>query len=423
MQGVDRRQFLGFGASLAGAGLLGASQPTARREFPPVRTITSGPKHHWFGYYDKLQFDAGNRFVLANQVAFEHRTPTADDTIRVGMIDLEDDDRWTELGSSSAWCWQQGCMLQWRPGARREVLWNDRADGRLVCRLLDVETREQRVLEHPVYTVSPDGRFALSLDFARLQVMRPGYGYVGVEHTHVDELAPSDGGIVRVDLEAGTSETILSLRDIAAIPHEGSRLQDVWHYFNHLLVNPDGTRFIALHRWRKRDPETGRPRGGFSTRMITANVDGSDVFVLNPEGLVSHFIWRDPEHVCMWTRPRGKAAGFYVYRDRTREVEAVGEGVMTRDGHNTYLPGSTDWILCDTYPDAKRLQRPFLFHVPTGERHELGAFELPAAYRGEWRCDLHPRTSNDGRFVCIDSPHTGQGRQMHLIDIRAITAG
>jgi hypothetical protein len=57
---------------------------------------------------------------------FEGRSPGAEDTIRVGMIDLQDEDRWTELGTSVAWGWQQGCMLQFIPGSASEVIWNDR---------------------------------------------------------------------------------------------------------------------------------------------------------------------------------------------------------------------------------------------------------------------------------------------------------
>ena len=30
----------------------------------PIRPITSGPSHHWFGYYAKLQFDPGGRYLL-----------------------------------------------------------------------------------------------------------------------------------------------------------------------------------------------------------------------------------------------------------------------------------------------------------------------------------------------------------------------
>jgi hypothetical protein len=89
---------------------------------PPIRAITSGPKQHWFGYYDKLQFDPTGRYVLSMEVDFEHRSPQPDDVIKVGMIDLGDNNRWTELGASRAWCWQQGCMLQWLPGSRSEVV-------------------------------------------------------------------------------------------------------------------------------------------------------------------------------------------------------------------------------------------------------------------------------------------------------------
>lgn len=417
-----RRQALGAGLALSTALLTDFRSLRAKESLEiPVRTITRGPKHHWFGYYDKQQFDPSNRFVLSNQVDFEHRTPRPDDAIRVGMIDLEKDDAWIELGESRAWGWQQGCMLQWRPGDSREVIWNDREGDRYVSRILDVKTRKRRTLPAPVYTLSPDGRFALSADFARIQVLRPGYGYVGLPDPHGDDLAPKDSGVFHVNLETGESRLILSLAEVARRPHQGQKLENVWHYFNHLLVSPDSRRLIVLHRWRARDSKTGKPSGRFYTRMITANVDGSDVYVLDPSGHTSHFIWRDPEHVCMWTRPVGKKAAFYLFRDRTRKIEIVGDGVMTKNGHNTYLPrGNHDWILNDTYPDRKRLQRPYLYHVPTGRRVELGAFHSPPAYAGEWRCDTHPRSSRDGNLVTIDSPHTGEGRQVHLIDVCSI---
>ena len=62
----------------------------------PARVITKGPGHHWFGYYDKLQFDPTNRFVLGMEVDFESRSPKPDDEIKIGMVDLENDDKWIE---------------------------------------------------------------------------------------------------------------------------------------------------------------------------------------------------------------------------------------------------------------------------------------------------------------------------------------
>ena len=43
---------------------------------PVAKAITRGPRFHWFGYYDKLEFDPTGRYVLANEVesiSREHR--------------------------------------------------------------------------------------------------------------------------------------------------------------------------------------------------------------------------------------------------------------------------------------------------------------------------------------------------------------
>ena len=94
---------------------------------------------------------------------------------------------------------------------------------------------------------------------------------------------------------------------------------------------------------------------------------------------------------------------------------------MPLNGHCTYLPGN-QWILNDTYPmgNAKRQQHVYLYEVASGRRIPIGDFHSPEVYTGEWRCDTHPRFSPDGKKVCIDSPHTGQGRQLHLIDVSGI---
>ena len=379
-------------------------------KLPPVRQITRGPKFHWFAYYDKLQFDPSGRYALGMEVGFEHRSPRPDDVVKIGMVDLADGDKWTELGQSTAWCWQQGCMLQWRPGSTSEILWNDRQNGQYVCHILDVKSKKRRTIPHPIYTVCPDGRWAVAPDFRRLQDTRPGYGYNGIADPYKDELAPKESGNWRIDLETGQQDLIVPLAEIAKIPFPKGDLSKAKHWFNHLLISPDGSRFEFLHRWRVGN------KPGFSTRMFTAAPDGSDLRVLDDCGVTSHFIWRDPQHILAWSLYQ-KPGGFFLFEDsRQRKVEPV---FMAGDGHCTYLPGN-QWILCDTYPDRQRNQNIFLYHVATRRQVFLGHFLLPREYTGEWRCDAHPRFSPDGRSVTIDSPHTGQGRQIHLIDIRGI---
>ncbi len=402
--------------------LLSAGGADTAADLPPVRQLTRGPAFHWFGYYDKLEFDPTGRFVLANQVEFEGRSPKADDVIRVGMVDLQDKDRWIELGSSRAWGWQQGCMLQWRPGSMSEVLWNDREGDRFVCRIMDVLTRKVRTVPHPIYAVSPDGKKAVSTDFRRIQDTRPGYGYAGLPDPYGDQQAPEQSGIWLVDLETGEAKLVVTLAEAAAMPLENGSADEFArskHWFNHLLFNTDGTRFLFLHRWRPTDSAAYKAVGGFGTRMFTANLDGSDRYILDPNGKTSHFIWRDPKTVTAWAWHPSHGAKFYNFFDRTREVEVVAPEVMPGNGHNTYLPGN-EWILNDTYPDKNRMQHPYLYHVKTERRVPLGHFHLPPAYTGEWRCDLHPRSSPDGTKVVIDSAHTGEGRQLFLIDIAGI---
>lgn len=418
---MNRRRFLSTatGSLLALRAGRATAAPAAIPPLPPVRQITRAPGFHWFGYYDKLQFSPDDRFVLSNQVAFEHRSPKPDDVIQVGMVDLQDGDQWTELGSSRAWNWQQGCMLQWVPGTKSTVLWNDREDDRFVCHLLDVASGQRRTLPRAIYAVSPDGKWGVSTDFRRLNDTRPGYGYCGIPDPNAAVPAPSSSGIWRVDLRTGDESLIFTMEQAAAIPftgRPGGFGKNAKHWFNHLLVSPDGSRFIFLHRWR------GDGDKSFVTRLFTIDADGSDPYILDPLGRTSHFVWRDPRHVFAWAYHPSHGERFYLFRDKTNQVEVVGKDKMTENGHNTCLPHTNnEWVLNDTYPDKARLQHPYLYHVPTDRRVSLGHFHSPAPYSGEWRCDTHPRASNSGRLVCIDSAHN-KGRQMHLIDVRDIVS-
>jgi hypothetical protein len=387
----------------------------------PVRQITRGPKFHWFGYYDKLEFDATDRYVLGMEVDFEHRSPRPDDVVKIGMVDLKDGDRWIELGQTTAWCWQQGCMLQWRPGSQTEVLWNDREDGQYVCRILDVTTRTLRTIAHPVYSVSPDGRWAVATDFRRVGDTRPGYGYNGIPDPYREEPAPKDSGIWRVDLDTGQARLIISLADMAQRPPLPGDLSKAKHWFNHLLVNPDGTRFEFLHRWR-----TPGSKGLISgTRMFTAAPDGTAIRFLNTD--TSHFNWRDPQHLLAWARHDPQGVGFFVFEDaESGGAEPLPKDAVPANGHVSYLPG-LEWILGDSYPDAEDRQHVVLYNVKRQERFNIGSFPLPRPYNHKYiqepskecRCDLHPRFSRDGRSVVIDAPHAG-GRQLHLLDVSAV---
>src|SRR4051812_39469227 len=194
---ITRRTFLGRLAAAASVARCAAVRGDGEREagaLPPVRAITRGPEHHWFGYYDKREFDPSGRYVLGMEVGFEHRSPRPDDAIKVGMVDLREGDRWVELGETRAWNWQQGCLSPGLPGWGSEVVWSDRQDGRFVSHVLDVVTGARRALPSPVYALGPDASWAVTTDFRRLNDARPGYGYAGIPDPSRDVAAPDDAG-------------------------------------------------------------------------------------------------------------------------------------------------------------------------------------------------------------------------------------
>src|SRR6266567_4054528 len=80
-----------------------------------LSAVTSGPKHHFFGYYDKCPWNASATLLLAHEAAFNDRPPGAEDKVTIGVVSLGDRNRFQPLATSRAWNWQQGSMLQCLP--------------------------------------------------------------------------------------------------------------------------------------------------------------------------------------------------------------------------------------------------------------------------------------------------------------------
>jgi len=377
--------------------------------------VTSGPRHHFFGYYDKCPWDATGQLLLCLETSFKGRTPGPGDSAIVGMVALEH--RWVfqPVTRTQAWNWQQGAMFQWMPSAPdRLVAFNIRSQGRFRGVVRDVFSGEELLMPLPVCAVSPDGDTVLSLNFSRLADVRPGYGYAGVPDPWQEDPYPADDGIYAMSFAAGEYGLILSLQTLAEFRPK-STMVGAKHWVNHIQFNRDGSRFAFLHRWRN-PAETG-----WHSRLLTANADGSELWCVADEDLVSHYDWRDSSHILAWAKQRDQGEGFFLFTDRTEERRPVGEGVLTRDGHCSYSPDGR-WILTDTYPDADRMRALLLFRPDDGSLVELGRFFSPPELSGPVRCDLHPRWNRDGTKICFDSVHEGT-RQVYVMDVGDIVAG
>jgi hypothetical protein len=371
---------------------------------PVIRVSEPGtkerPVYTGFWFFEGLQFDATGRYALAMKVSFQERDVTPADRGEIGYIDLADKNRWTRIGATAAWNWQQGCRLTWR-GRSNEILWNDLADdgSHFVCRTYDFKTGARRTLPRPIYDVSRDGAIALTHDFQR---MRHGKStnYVGIPDRYEDQIAPAEIGIEKMDMNTGRVEFLISLKRMAEIAFPGGYKGKTNLYFFREGWNPSGSRFIAFLKNADQPTYTG----GWSI-----SADGKDVrfFYITP----SHHAWIDDNTIL-------EGRQFSIYKDdgsgKPHRVADVG----STDFDPTVLPGG-QWFLLDTYP-IKGYQHVVLFHRPSRLFVPLAKLKNTAQVDTDYRVDIHARTSRDGRTVCIDATHEGLGRQMYIIPITHI---
>ncbi len=383
----------------------------------PVQRLT--PKdgmHYFFGYFDKSPWDSTGKRLLAHRVNFIKRQVRFGDVAEVGVLE---DGVFTPVASTRAWCWQQGSMLQWFNDS--EIIFNDFEEDHYVARILNLSTGKIRTIHRPIYCLSANRKYAISLDFARLDRERPGYGYPGVWTPLLEKGWPSNDGLWLVDLENDTSSLSVSLaRIVQDYPGLGSDQATSW--FNHILISPDDKRFAFFHRWRHFGP-WGPGVLSHITHMFTCNLDGSGLYPLNLENMSSHYTWIDNTHIINYSHRFADGDRYHIFTDQTNEVTAIGvkSFASTGDGHCSFSPNGK-WMLTDSYPAAKDSCRGlYLYDIANDEGYEVGRFYADPSYLTPARCDLHPRFSADNRQVCFDSIHEGF-RGIYLMDVSSLTA-
>ena len=117
------------------------------------------------------------------------------------------------------------------------------------------------------------------------------------------------------------------------------------HYFNHLLFNPSGDRFMFFHLWVE-------PSGKRNIRMITCNRDGSGRYLLNGEGHISHYCWKSDTELLAYATHQDAGRHFYLYRDQTPERRIIGAGQLIQDGHPAFFPNGCERIAARTFSAA-----------------------------------------------------------------------
>lgn len=369
---------------------------------------------YFFGYYDKSPWDITDRFMLCMRANNTWSDVSPKETADILLIDTSkletNPDRVKKIAQTSAWNVQQACMLQWLgPDYSSKILYNDYRDGKYCSVILTLATGEERVIDAAVYTVSADGKSALTLDFSRLYNLRPGYGYYNVPEATAGMDLPDTTAVWTVDLESGEVKPLLKYTDFASFqPRAEMQEKGAVHKVNHLMLSPNGKRFMALYRWFNGQRKY--------TRLVTCNVDGTDMYVLSDDDMVSHCYWKDDETILAFENKHKTGPGYYLMKDKTQEYIHCWPQ-FSNDGHPSYSPDRS-LIVTDSYPDRARIASINLMNGDEAkvENNTVARVFAPFKYDNDTRCDLHPRWNHAGDKICFDSVFEGH-RGVYVVDI------
>lgn len=374
-----------------------------------VRALTSGPNHHFFGYYGMSPWNASGTKLLCLQSSFQNRKAKPNEAATICVVDPETGET-TPVGKSYSWNHQQGCMMHWDPRQpESRILFNDRKKKKTIGVALDIETGERREYPRAISAVSHDGQYALSLTYGRLQRLRKVVGYSGTKDPNPRNPAPDNDGVFLMNLETGEVKLAVSIADVyEVLLKEYPYLKGSHLWFNHTVFNKDDSRFFFLARARIKGH-------GRKTAMFTVNTDGTDLWeAITFEADCSHFDWRNNTEIIATYPIHNPERDHVLLKDQSDAKRRIlAPDFLMRDGHCTF--GSDgNWLLTDPRTKDRKSRQLLIYNVETDERVHVGTFNLGKYYTGDQRCDLHPRWKNTGDAICFDAIDKDGTRQMFI---------
>lgn len=372
-----------------------------------INSILPDKRSSFFGYYDKSPVNSSG-LILVHSTDFDTRKkPNSSENITISVITPENIKKKISDFTSSAFNWQQGSRAQWVTDD--EFIYNDFDDYKniFISKLVSISTNQ--VIKEYLKPIQ-DGfknKYFLSINYQRLYTLRPDYGYNNLGEMSDSELNDlSNDGIWKVDYETKEFELILSLESIINYERKPEFLL-AKHKVNHVMISPCGKRFVFLHRYF-----TGSMK---YDRLIMANSEGVLLSILSDFEMISHYYWMNEKELITYMRGPNGMDGFFLINIFTNSISSFSKGAYDErgDGHpHAY----NDFIIIDTYPNKARMQILSKIDINTGKEEELGQFFHSFEFKGQSRCDLHPRMSLDGKYVYFDSVFSGD-RQLYQMKL------
>lgn len=387
-----------------------ASQKVAVKKviYPLCRFITGNKKvntqysytefshpgcHTYFGYYDVSPYQG-------EKVIYIEREKNSN-VCKVVMNNIHNTCK-QYIAESRAWNWQQGTRLRWFPNTEDVISFNDYIDNKYVNRIINLKTKEEKRLDWPLYDIDSIGKYGITLDFERLGVMRPGYGYTCKPYKAGDLW---NDGILIIDIEKNQLVKTITYKELSDNIKKADDISK--YYLNHLSFSPDGTKFLFF--W------IDEMNGFDQASLGVYDIQNEDLIPLETEGKASHYVWDGSDEIICTVLNRDYSGHYYRFNVKERSKKLICGNSLQRDGHPSIY--AQDVLLTDTYPDKKGFQHIYLANEKDDIKTEIVKIYSVPTVNVEMRTDLHPRLSQDKQYVSFDSSHDGI-RKMLILNLK-----
>ncbi|MHC4329859.1 MAG: hypothetical protein ACYSWW_17220 [Planctomycetota bacterium] len=369
-----------------------------------VEQLTSGTKHHFFGYIGQCQtipWNASGRYVLGLEIDRIDRLPTPEEFATVILVDTHHDNKIIRL--------------EWNPlKPETQFFFNDRniKTGKVFTVLYDIEKkkriREYKFDDTPVGNggVAADGSAFLAINYGRLARLRLVTGYPKALDWSRDEIAPENDGIFIVDVKTGEKRLLVSYRQLdKELKKRKPELDHTGLFINHTLWNRDSdcVYFFVRGGWSGNE-------GDKVNTPCSINADGT--------GLTSHeqFVGGHPE----WDENNviiGREGEKQVLYDveKKKVVGQLGTPEMfPKPEGDISLSPDANWFVNGYKQGTKNYYAVY--------RRSDGAFIRSmgidkGAYSGDIRIDPAPRWNRTNDAILIPGIAENRTRQMFILRV------
>ena len=285
------------------------------------------------------------------------------------------------LENTFAWSWQLGSRLKWL--SNEIIIFNSLNNNKLNSVALNIENKKKYFYSFPFFSISRNNKFAISLNFKKLENCRPGYGYLFSQENYDD-----DENFLYI-WDINQNKIIQNYQN-----NFFSNLLNLYFkefYLNHISWSPNNESFIvyAIDKYSR-------------DNKIILFKNFNDVKIVKNIEKISHHEWINFNEILFFGTVGGKTS-FFTYNLLNNTSYQLKFPFSHLDGH----PNSSDgnFFIMDTYPNKFHERYLYSFNLKENHFNFLGSAFSDLNLTKERKCDFHPKVSLSNKKIIFDTSH------------------